>query len=102
MVCVDAMDVSLLPGLVQPAAFVAAADDAGGYRTRAILALAAVTPTPDFPAAAARSHALRLAGAYGVDRVEVAMAHAGGLLASGSDAAADLAAAAPELAGSIT
>jgi hypothetical protein len=60
--------------LVDPAAFVAGD---GGYCARAVLALAAATPTQDFPAAAARQHALRLAAAYGVDPVEVAMAHAG-------------------------
>ena len=78
--------------LVDPGRFVA---DESGYRARSIVALAALTPTTELPATAIRLRAFELAELYGADRVAVAVAHAGGLLASG--AVADLEAASSEL-----
>ena len=78
--------------LVDPGRFVA---DESGYRARSIVALAALTPTTELPATAIRLRAFELAELYGADRVAVAVAHAGGLLASG--AVADLEAARSEL-----
>ena len=78
--------------LVDPGRFVA---DESGYRARSILALAALTPTPELPATHIRRRAFEFAKSYGGDAVDVAVAHAGGLLASG--AVADLEAARTEL-----
>ena len=103
-----------LPGLADPAAFVAdeggkttGVDEKGeelappGIRTRAILALAGAVGSPSaggsLSASAALSHALRLGHAHGVCPAMVSAAHAAALLTAGPRGAADLAGQRPRL-----